>query len=45
MRNEFLLKIGMGCVKIYGFHGNALYDSRDEGVCLQIQSYLGFYLF
>ena len=37
-------KFGMGYVKIHGFHGNLLYDSRDWGVGLQIQSYLGFYL-
>ena len=30
--------------KMHGFHGNLLYDSRDWGVGLQIQSYLGFYL-
>ena len=38
-------KIGMGYVKMHGFSGNLLYDSRDWGVDLQIQSYLGFYLF
>ena len=32
-------------VKMHGFHGNPLYDSEDLGVGLQIQSYLGFYLF
>ena len=37
-------KFGMGYVKMHGFHGNLLYDSRDWGVGLQIQSYLGFYL-
>ena len=36
-------KFGMG-EKMHGFHGNLLYDSRDCGVGLQIQSYLGFYL-
>ena len=39
MRNEVLKKIGMGYVKMHGFHGNTLYDSRD-GIDLQIQSYL-----
>ena len=37
-------KFGMGYVKIHGFHSNLLYDSRDWGVGLQIQSHLGFYL-
>ena len=37
-------KFGMGYVKMHGFQGNLLYDSRDWGVGLQIQSYLGFYL-
>ena len=39
-------KFGMGYVKMHGFHGNLLYDSRDwgGGVSLQIQSYLEFYL-
>ena len=37
-------KLVMGYVKMHGFHGNRLYDSRDWGVGLQIQSYLGFYL-
>ena len=37
-------KLGMGYVKMHGFHGNPLYDSRDWGVGLQIQSYLGFFL-
>ena len=35
--------IGMGYVKMYGFHGNPLYDSREWGVGLQIISNLGFY--
>ena len=35
---------GMGYVKMHGFHGNLLYDSRGWGVGLQIQSYLGFNL-
>ena len=35
---------GMGYVKMHGFNGNPLYDSRDLGVGLKIQSYLGFYL-
>ena len=34
----------MGFVKMNGFHGNPLYDSREWGVGLQIQSYLRFYL-
>ena len=34
----------MGYLKMHGFHGNLLYDSRDWGVGLEIQSYLGFYL-
>ena len=38
-------KFGMGYVKMHGFHGNLLYDSRDVGVGLQIQSYLGVFLF
>ena len=37
-------KLGMGYVKMHGFHGNRLYDSQDWGVGLQIQPYLGFYL-
>ena len=41
MRNEVVLKIGMGYVKMYGFHGKLLYDS---GVGLQIQSYLNLRL-
>ena len=49
MRNEVLpkKKFGMGYVKMHGFHGNLLYDSRDwggGGEGLRIQSYLGFYL-
>ena len=43
-RSSSQKKFGMGYVKIHGFHGNLLYDSRDLGVGLQIQSYLGFYL-
>ena len=31
-------------VKMHGFHGNPLYDSREWGIGLNIQSYLGFYL-
>ena len=42
---KFTLKhFGMGYVKMHGFHGNPLYDFREWGVGLQIQSYLGFYL-
>ena len=42
---KFALKhFGMGYVKMYGFHGNPLYDSRDWRVGLQIQSYLVSYL-
>ena len=37
-------KFGMGYLKMHGFHGNLLYDSRDWWVGLQIQSYLRFYL-
>ena len=37
-------KLGMGYVKMHGFHGNLLYDTQDLGVGLQIQLYLGFYL-
>ena len=37
-------EIRYGLRKMHGFHGNRLYDSRDWGVGLQIQSYLGFYL-
>ena len=37
-------KFGMGYVKMHGFHGNPLYDSREWGVCLKIQSYLGFFI-
>ena len=37
-------KFGMGYVKMHGFHGNLLYDSRDWGVGVQIQSYLRFYV-
>ena len=44
MYNEVHLKIiGMGYVKMHGFHGNHLYDSQDWVVGLQIQSYLEFY--
>ena len=45
MRDEVLLKhFGMGYmyVKMHGFHDNPLYDSREWGIVLQIQSYLGF---
>ena len=35
MQNEFVLKInsiiGMGYVKMYGFHGNPFYDSQELG--------------
>ena len=42
MRNEVVLKkIGIGYVKMHVFHGNPLYDSRERGLGLQIQSYLG----
>ena len=34
----------MGYVRMHGFHGNPLYDLRESGIGLQIQSYLGFYL-
>ena len=46
MRNEVLLekKFGKGFSEMHGFHGNPLYGSRDRGVGLQIQPYLGFYL-
>ena len=52
MRKEALFKkkFGMGYVKMHGFHGSPLYDSRDSGGGggggggRQIQSYLGFYL-
>ena len=44
MKRSSLQKIGMGYVKMHGFHGNPLYDSREKGVDLQIQLYLGFYL-
>ena len=45
MRNEVVLKIfGMVYVKMHGFHGNPLYDSREWGVGLQIQAILGLYL-
>ena len=37
-------KFGMGYVKMHGFHDNPLYDSREWGVGLKYQSYLGFYL-
>ena len=37
-------KIGMAHVKMHGFHGNPLYDSREWGIGLQSQSHLGFYL-
>ena len=45
MRDEVLLKhFGMGYmhVKMHGFNDNPLYDFREMGVVLQIQSYLGF---
>ena len=32
-------KFGMGYVKMHGFDGNILYDSRDWGVGIHIQSY------
>ena len=35
-------QFGMSYVKIHGFHGNPLYDFREWGVGLQIQSYLEF---
>ena len=38
-------RFGMGYVKMHGFHGNPLYDFREWGVGLQIQSYLEFFLF
>ena len=45
MRNEVHIKtFSMGYVKMHGFNGNPLYDFREWGVGLQIQSYLGFYL-
>ena len=31
MRNEAVLKNGMGYVKMHDFHGNPLYDSREWG--------------
>ena len=32
MRNEVVLKeIGMGFVKMHGFHGNPLHGSRESG--------------
>ena len=37
-------RFGMGYVKMHGFHGNPLYDFREWGVGLQIQSYLEFFL-
>ena len=43
LQNEVLKNIGMGYVKMHGFHGNPLYDSREWWVGLQIISYLGFY--
>ena len=42
---KFSLKhFGMGYVTMHGFHGNPLYESREWGLVLQIQSYLWFYL-
>ena len=35
---------GMGYVKMHSFHSNPLYGSQ-VGIYLQMQSYLGFYLF
>ena len=37
-------KTGMGYVKMHGFHGKPLCDSREWGIGLQIELYLGFYL-
>ena len=37
-------KFGEGYEKMHGFHGNLLYDSRDCGVGLQIQSYVSMVL-
>ena len=34
IRNKVILKIGMGYVKMHGFHGNPLYDSREWGLGL-----------
>ena len=31
MRNEVVLNNSMGYVKMHGFHGNPLYDSRELG--------------
>ena len=31
MKQSFPKTIGMGYVKMHGFHGNHLYDSRDWG--------------
>ena len=31
MPNEVVLKNSMGCVKMHGFHGNPLEDSRQWG--------------
>ena len=45
-RSSHQKNFGIGYVKMHGFHGSPLYDSRDEGgggVGLQIHSYLGFY--
>ena len=45
-KTKFTLKhFGIGFVKMHGFHGNPLYVFREWGVGLQIQSYLGFYLY
>ena len=46
MRNEVVLKtVGMSYVKMHGFHGNLLYDSREWGIGLLIKWYLEFYLY
>ena len=45
VKRSSLKKIDIDYVKMHGFHGNLLYDSRDGGGGgLQIQSNLGFYL-
>ena len=42
---KFSLKhFGIDYVKMHGVHDNPLYDSREWGVDLQIQSYVGFNL-
>ena len=43
MRNEVVLKC-MGHVKMHGFHGNPLYESREWGLAYRFKTFLEVYL-